>query len=255
LTTEQWVKDRLGGYVRMSIEERREAVKELSQKGHSRRDIAEIVGVGKSQVDRDVPKGTRQTKAERRAERELELATRQAALPNKRYGLILADPEWRFEPYSRETGMDRAADNHYPTSTTEIIAGRPVQTIAAEDCVLFLWATVPMLRDALDVMAAWGFEYKSHAVWDKIHIGTGYWFRNRHELLLLGIKGSIPAPAMGDQFASLIAIPRTEHSAKPDQFLELIETYFPNLPKIELNRRGPPRPGWDAWGNEAEAAA
>jgi hypothetical protein len=85
------------------------------------------------------------TKAERRAERELELATKQVALPNKRYGLILADPEWRFEPYSRETGMDRAADNHYPTGTTEIIAARPVETIAAEDCVL-LPAERPAIR-------------------------------------------------------------------------------------------------------------
>ena len=115
--------------------------------------------------------------------------------------MILADPEWRFEPYSRETGMDRSADNHYPTSTTDIIAERNVEAIAADDSVLFLWATVPLLRDAIFVMECWGFDYKSHAVWDKIHIGTGYWFRNRHELLLVGTKGNIPAPAIGDQFA------------------------------------------------------
>jgi N6-adenosine-specific RNA methylase IME4 len=108
-----------------------------------------------------------------------------------------------------------------------------------------------MLRDALQVMEAWGFRYVSHAIWDKIHIGTGYWFRNRHELLLVGTKGDVPAPAMGDQFTSVVTIARKEHSAKPEQFLELIEQYFPHLPKIELNRRGSPRPGWDAWGNEA----
>src|SRR5262249_17927131 len=129
---------------------------------------------------------SRATKAKRRAERELELASKQIALPSQRYGVIVADPEWRFEPYSRETGMDRAADNHYPTSITDIIAERDVTSIAADDCVLFLWATVPMLRDALRVMEAWGFEYKSHAIWDKMHIGTGFWFRNRHELLLVG---------------------------------------------------------------------
>ena len=191
------------------------------------------------------------TKAGRRAAREAELAAKQAALPTKRYGVIVADPEWRWEPYSRETGMDRSADNHYPTSATGIIAARDVPSIAADDCVLFLWATVPMLPDALRVMAAWGFQYKSHAVWDKVHIGTGYWFRNRHELLLVGTKGAIPAPAMGEQIASVRTIVRKQHSAKPEQFLELIEQYFPNLPKIELNRRGPARPGWDAWGNEA----
>jgi N6-adenosine-specific RNA methylase IME4 len=247
---------------RLVAEDRKKVAKDLAEKGLSLRQIADLTGSSKSQIDRDItPNGTESvpngtpTKAEKRAQREVELAARQTALPGQRYGVIVADPEWRFEPYSRETGMDRAADNHYPTSITDIIADRCVPDIAADDCVLFLWATVPMLRDALRVMDAWGFEYKSHAVWDKVHIGTGYWFRNRHELLLVGTRGGIPAPAMGDQFASVMTIARKEHSAKPEQFLELIEQYFPNLPKIELNRRGSARPGWDAWGNEAEAVA
>lgn len=194
------------------------------------------------------------TKADRRAERERELASKQTALPEIKVGVIVADPEWRFEPWSRQTGMDRAADNHYPTSPSEIIKSRPVQDIAADDCVLFLWATVPMLDVALDVLKAWGFTYRSHMIWDKVHIGTGYWFRNRHELLLVGTKGDIPAPAMGEQFASVMTTARKEHSAKPEQFLELIEQYFPTLPKIELNRRGPARAGWHAWGNEVAPA-
>jgi N6-adenosine-specific RNA methylase IME4 len=247
--------------LRLTIAARRETAVKLVEGGMSQRQAAKALGVGLGTVQRDLTQSgsesdpKRVTKADRRAQRELELATKQAALPKQRYGVIVADPEWRFEPYSRETGMDRAADNHYPTSVTDLIAERDVPSIAADDCVLFLWATVPMLRDALRVMEAWGFEYKSHAVWDKIHIGTGYWFRNRHELLLVGTKGDIPAPAMGDQFASVMTIARKEHSAKPEQFLELIEQYFPNLPKIELNRRGQSRPGWDAWGNEALEAA
>jgi N6-adenosine-specific RNA methylase IME4 len=103
-------------------------------------------------------------------------------------------------------------------------------------------------------MAAWGFEYKSHFAWGKNRDGTGYWNRNTHELLLIGTRGNIPAPAPGTQFHSLIMQPVREHSAKPERFLDIIEIYFPNLPKIELNRRGPPRAGWDAWGNEAVAA-
>jgi N6-adenosine-specific RNA methylase IME4 len=190
-------------------------------------------------------------KTERRATRERELGAKQHALPTKRYGVIVADPEWRFEPWSRKTGMDRAADNHYPTSCTEVIAARDVAAIAAEDCVLFLWATVPMLPHALLVMAAWDFDYVSHAAWRKNRIGTGYWFRNRHELFLVGTRGNIPAPAMGTQAESVIDASVGEHSAKPEIFLELVEQYYPNLPKIELNRRGPARPGWDAWGNEA----
>jgi N6-adenosine-specific RNA methylase IME4 len=251
--------------LRLTIEARRDKAKELTDAGLSRRDAAKALGVSKDTIQRDVSQNDTEsvsesdahhtTKAERRAQRETELASKQFALPSKRYGVIVADPEWRFEPYSRETGMDRAADNHYPTSSTEIIASRDVASIAADDCVLFLWATVPMLFQAADVMKAWGFEYKSHVIWDKVHIGTGYWFRNRHEILLVGTRGGIPAPAMGEQFPSVFAIARKEHSAKPEQFLELIESYFPTLPKIELNRRGPTRPGWDAWGNEASLQA
>ncbi len=247
--------------LRLTVSARREEAAKLVDGGMTQRAAAKVLGVSQTQIARDLnPNGSEtnqkgSTKAERREQRESDLALQQMALPDRRYGVIIADPEWRFEPYSRESGMDRAADNHYPTSVTDMIAARDVGSIAADDCVLFLWATVPMLRDALRVMEAWGFEYKSHAIWDKVHIGTGYWFRNRHELLLVGTKGDIPAPAMGEQFASVMTIARKEHSAKPEQFLELIEQYFPNLPKIELNRRGPARPGWDAWGNEALQAA
>ena len=117
--------------------------------------------------------------------------------------------------------------------------------------VLFLWATAPMIEDALAVMQAWGFEYKSQIVWDKEIAGTGYWFRNQHELLLVGTRGKVPAPAEGTQWPSVIRALRRAHSEKPERALELIEDYFPTLPKIELYGRGESRPGWDAWGNEA----
>lgn len=192
-------------------------------------------------------------KKEARATREISLSEKQRALPAKKFGVIYADPEWRFEPYNRDSGMDRAADNHYPTSGTEAICARPVEQIAAGDCVLFLWATVPMLPDAFDVIRAWGFEYKSHCMWSKDRIGTGYWFRNAHELLLIATRGKIPAPAMGEQWDSVIEAPVGRHSEKPEKFYELIESYFPNLPKIELNARKA-RSGWDAWGLEAPEA-
>jgi len=103
---------------------------------------------------------------------------------------------------------------------------------------------------ALVVMGAWGFDYKSQAIWRKSRVGTGYWFRSVHELLLVGTRGAIPAPAMGTQPESVIDAPSGEHSAKPEEVLKLIETWYPTIPKIELNRRGAARPGWDAWGNE-----
>jgi N6-adenosine-specific RNA methylase IME4 len=185
-------------------------------------------------------------------------ATGNLKLPEKRYGVIVADPEWRFEPWSRATGMDRAADNHYPTSCTEVIAGRDVASIAADDCVLFLWATAPMLPQALVVMSAWHFNYKTHLIWHKLRSGnargTGYWATGEHELLLIGTRGQIPSPATA-MCASLIAAPwQGRHSAKPEIFLQIIEREFPTMPKIELNRRGPARHGWSAWGNEVQQA-
>ncbi len=150
-------------------------------------------------------------KKQRRAAREVALAGKIEALPRKRYGVILADPEWRFEPFSRESGMDRAPDNHYPTSETGDIAARDVASIAADDCVLFLWATAPMLPDALTVLSSWGFTYKTHAIWHKQRPGdgrgTGYWFTGEHELLLVGVKGDVPAPAMGTQWRSVFGAP------------------------------------------------
>jgi N6-adenosine-specific RNA methylase IME4 len=229
------------GHLAVSVAER---ATRLS--GDVQRRIAAEAEAGHANVARTV------VKKEARTARESALADEQFALPSKKYGVILADPEWRFEPYSRDTGMDRSADNHYSTAATAVIAARPVADIAADDCALFLWATVPMLPDALAVMAAWGFAYKSHVIWNKDRIGTGYWFRNKHELILVGTRGNIPAPAMGEQWPSVTDAPVGRHSAKPEIFLEMIEGYFPNLPKIELNRRGPARKGWDAWGNESE---
>jgi N6-adenosine-specific RNA methylase IME4 len=193
-----------------------------------------------------------------RAEREKTLGKKQRALPKEKFGVVLEDPEWRFEPRSRETGMDRAPENHYPTSPTAEICARPVGEIMADDCVHALWATAPMLPDALQVMAARGITYKTHLIWRKIRPGKGrgpgYWFTGEHELLLIGTRGNIPAPATA-LCGSVIDAPVGKHSAKPEIFAQLLEQAFPHLAKIELNRRGKPRKGWSAWGNEAEQEA
>ena len=170
----------------------------------------------------------------------------------RRYNVILADPPWRFEVWSQR-GMDRAADNHYPTTTIDSLSIMDVP--AADDCVLFLWATAPMLREALTIMEAWDFEYRTHFVWDKDRAGTGYWNRNKHELLLIGTRGDIPAPAPGTQWNSVVAARWPgEHSAKPVEFHQLVEAYYPTARKLEMfarDRIRPPRDGWDTWGNEA----
>jgi N6-adenosine-specific RNA methylase IME4 len=189
-----------------------------------------------------------------RADKERELAGKIQALPDKRYGVILADPEWKFETWSPKGMTMTSADNHYPTSALDAIKARDIPSISADNSVLFLWATVPMTPQAIEVMAAWGFGYVSGAVWVKDHAGTGYWFRNRHELLLVGTRGHIPAPAPGTQWDSVIEAAVGAHSEKPTAFYELVEAYFPNLPKIEINARKA-RPGWDNWGLEAPGAA
>lgn len=205
-------------------------------------------------------------KRERRDEREAQLGERiasgnaalvAAGAAGLVYPVILADPEWRFEPRSRETGMDRAPENHYPTTPTAEIRKRPVAQIAARDAVLFLWATAPMLPDAFAVMADWGFTYRTHAIWVKRRPGNargpGYWLTGEHEILMLGTRGTPPAPAQGAQWPSVFIAPVGPHSAKPERAYELIEAYFPSLPKIELNARAR-RPGWDVWGAEAPEA-
>jgi N6-adenosine-specific RNA methylase IME4 len=190
-----------------------------------------------------------QAKKEQRDAREAELGAKQIALPKKKFGVVYADPPWRFQAFSCNT-TSLAAENHYPTCDLETIKAFDIASIAADDCVLFLWATVPMLPQALEVMKAWAFDYKTHFIWAKNRPGTGYWNRNKHEVLLLGTKGDVPAPAPGTQSVSLIEAIVGAHSQKPEAFYQLIESYFPNLPKIELFARID-RQGWDAWGLEA----
>jgi N6-adenosine-specific RNA methylase IME4 len=186
-------------------------------------------------------------------ERELAAATERASrsLGRKLYGVIYADPPWRFEPYSRITGMNRAADNHYPTMTLDAI--KALRIPAAKNCVLFLWATVPMLPQALEVMTAWGFTYKSAWFWKKHCDGTGYWGRSRIEILLIGRRGNMPAPALGEQPPQVIEAPRGRHSEKPAIFAAIIEKLYPNVPKLEMFARSA-RNGWSVWGNEIGAA-
>ena len=206
---------------------------------------------GEGAVVREARAERQHEKTKTRQQKVKALAEKNRALPDKKYNVILADPEWDFKVWS-EKGKDRSAENHYMVSSMPVIRSRPVEKIAADDAVLFLWATVPMLPQALEVMMSWGFFYVSHFIWSKNKIGTGYWNRNKHELFLVGKRGDIPAPAMGSQFESVIEAHVGKHSEKPTVFYELVEEYFPDLSKIELNCRGKPRPGWDGWGNEAE---
>lgn len=124
----------------------------------------------------------------------------------------------------------------------------------AHPAVFFLWATNPMLPDAMQVLAECGFQYVHHWIWDKQVAGTGYWGRDRHELLLIGRRGDVAAPLPGTQPETVFSEKKTRHSAKPEYFAEQIERLYPDIPKLEMFCREP-RAGWHAWGYEAGGAS
>lgn len=209
---------------------------------------------GLTQEDAELLKEARSRKAKqernarRRKEREAKLEKSQTVLPNgeQKYSVILADPPWRYNP---TPGGLRDVENHYPTMSATEIKNLPVKSICHENAVLYLWTTTTMLPLGCEVMKSWGFTYKSSAIWVKDVIGMGYWFRCRHELLLVGTKGQFSPPEVELRRDSIFEARRTEHSKKPEIIMEYLDSVYPNHAKIELFCRSP-RHGWDAWGNE-----
>lgn len=182
----------------------------------------------------------------RRERRYAEIGTA-PPLPAGEFELIYADPPWRLG----NPAAAYAPENYYPTLPLE--ETKALEVPAAKDACLFLWAVNSQLPEALEVMAAWGFAYRTSLCWDKQSIGLGVWARNRHELLLFGIRGSFSPPEPKNRCDSVIEAPRGRHSAKPVQAYERIERMYPRASKLELFARGKVRPGWVAWGNEVSA--
>jgi N6-adenosine-specific RNA methylase IME4 len=113
------------------------------------------------------------------------------------------------------------------------------------------------LKEAFQIINAWSFQYSTCAVWEKTNcaFSKGFWFRQQHEILLVCRRGNFPTPPPHARPSSVIRAPRREHSRKPDIVYEIIEAMYPDLPKAELFARGPARPGWATWGNQAEPPA
>ena len=162
------------------------------------------------------------------------------------FPVILCDPPWSYQ----DSETRGAAEHHYPVMSLDEICALKVP--ATKDAVLFLWGTSPLMPDAFKVLAAWGFDYKSSAVWTKPRAGLGHWFRIRHEFVLLGVRGNMPPPAPSDRPDSVLTGPMGEHSAKPEELHTLVERMYPSLPKLEMFARGLVRPGWSGWGNQAQ---
>jgi N6-adenosine-specific RNA methylase IME4 len=184
----------------------------------------------------------------REGEREQTKEARPARpLPEGVFRLLYADPPWRYEHIETE---NRAIENQYPTMSLDELCA--VRVPAADDAVLFLWATSPKLAEAVHVIDRWGFSYRTCAVWDKELIGMGYYFRQQHELLLVGARGALPVPEPSARPSSVLRVKRGRHSQKPAAVYDLLESMYPaftELDRVELFSRTD-RPGWTSWSNE-----
>ena len=173
--------------------------------------------------------------------------------PNKQYGVIYADPPWQFKTRS-EKGKDKSPEKHYPVLSLAYIISLPVSDIAKPDSVLLMWVCDPMLDQALQVIDAWGFKYKTVGfTWAKTNknklgffTGLGYWTRGNPEMCLLATKGR--PSRKSKSVKQLVVSERRRHSEKP-LLHESIEQLVDG-PYIELFARKKTRPGWDFWGNE-----
>ena len=171
----------------------------------------------------------------------------------KKYNIIYADPAWSYK--DKALAGNRGACCKYPVMSISDIANLPIKNIAADDCVLFMWVTMPKLNECFDVIKAWGFEYKTCAfTWvkknkksDTLFMGMGRWTRANSELCLLATKGK-PKRVAADVH-SVIVSPIEQHSKKPDETRNRIVRLCGNLPRVELFARQKTE-GWDVWGNE-----
>lgn len=172
---------------------------------------------------------------------------------NKKYKIIYADPPWQYDDKSLNRG---GAERHYITTANSELELMDVQSVCDDDCIMFMWATFPKMQEALDLMRAWGFEYKTVAfTWvkknkikDSWFWGMGRWTRSNAEVCLLGVKGKPKRVGMGVH--SVIDAKAMKHSEKPQEARDKIIELMGDLPRLEMFARYS-APGWDVFGNEA----
>jgi N6-adenosine-specific RNA methylase IME4 len=176
----------------------------------------------------------------------------------RKYGVIVADPPWRFDDKLKYGGkVIRGVSDMYPTLGISEIKGLPVGAVADENCLLALWVPSAFLQAGLEVMNAWGFDYRQLWIWgktaktnpNKLAFGMGRLGRNCHEPCLIGIKGKYTKHLQDHSQRNLFLHPTTKHSAKPEQLQDSLELMFPEWKKLELFARRD-RPNWDCIGNE-----
>nr|WP_208417512.1 MT-A70 family methyltransferase [Sphingopyxis panaciterrae] len=170
----------------------------------------------------------------------------------------MADPPWRFANRTGKMAPEHHRLSRYGTMDLEEIKALPVVEVAARPSHLYLWVPNALLSEGMEVMNAWGYQYKTNLIWHKIRKdggpdgrGVGFYFRNVTEVILFGVrgKGARTLPP-GRSQVNFLATRKREHSRKPDELYDIIEACSPG-PRLELFARGG-RPGWEAWGNQAE---
>jgi N6-adenosine-specific RNA methylase IME4 len=179
-----------------------------------------------------------------------------ARLDDGPFGTVLADPPWRFAHRTGKISPEYRRHARYQTMTTAEIAALPVAAGVADNAHLYLWVPNALLADGLAVMQGWGFTYKANLVWHKVlgdgrsdRRGVGFYFRNVTELVLFGVRGSMRTLQPGRRQVNLFASRKREHSRKPEQLYDIVESCSPG-PYLELFARHP-RLGWAAWGDES----
>ncbi len=176
----------------------------------------------------------------------------------QRFSTILADPPWQFQNRTGKVAPEHKRLSRYDTMQLEDIMALPVEQLAEDTAHLYLWVPNALLPDGLRVMEAWGFQYKSNLVWHKIRKdggpdgrGVGFYFRNVTELILFGVRGKNARTLdPGRSQVNFLATRKREHSRKPDEFYEIVESCSPG-PYLEMFARGA-RPGWQVWGDQSE---
>jgi N6-adenosine-specific RNA methylase IME4 len=183
-----------------------------------------------------------------RREIKLEEVKEAVKLPDSKYRVIYSDPPWKYgDQLTEDYG---AIKFHYPAMTIAELCELPIKDMIEDDAVLFLWVTSPLLFECEPIIRAWGFKYKTSFVWDKIKHNMGHYNSVRHEFLLICTRGSC-TPDAKQLFDSVQSIERTKHSAKPEEFRDIINTLYPHGKKLEMFARKEAPEGWDNWGNQS----
>ena len=174
--------------------------------------------------------------------------------PTKKYDIIYCDPPWHYtQAMHNKFESTSELKNHYDTMTEQELCDMKVSSITKDNCLLFMWATGPQMKTAINVGEVWGFEYITFAyVWDKKRVNPGSYTMSQCEYVILFRKGKIPKPRGSKNEKQLVSVKRGKHSAKPYQIIHSITKMFPTQDKIELFARVKPLDGWDYWGNQLE---